>query len=131
MKSTGVPFLLLCVLFACCAARAADPQAYKVELAPVGNDDIDQTLKATSDLISLRKSAPVSPFGLIARARSDSDRLKTALESFGYYESQVVVHINGKLLTDPSLGEALAAMPKGSTAQVAVSFSLGALYHLR
>ena len=124
-------YFLLCVLFACCAARAADPQTYKVDLARVGNDDIDQTLKATSDLISLRASAPVSPFGLIARARSDSDRLKTALESFGYYESQVVVHIDGKLLTDPSLGEALAAMPKGSTAQVAVSFSLGALYHLR
>jgi translocation and assembly module TamA len=131
VKLTVPSFWLLCVLFACCAARAADPQAYKVELAPVGNDDIDQTLKATSDLISLRKSAPVSPFGLIARARSDSDRLKTALESFGYYESQVVVHINGKLLTDPSLGDTLTALPKDSTAQVAVSFTLGTLYHLR
>jgi translocation and assembly module TamA len=131
MKSSVIPFLLLCALFACCVARAADPQAYKVDLAPVGNDDIDQTLKATSDLISLRASAPVSPFGLIARARSDSDRLKTALESFGYYESLVVVHINGKLLTDPSLGETLTALPKDSTAQVAVSFTLGTLYHLR
>jgi translocation and assembly module TamA len=131
MKSMLPPFLFLCVLFACCAARAADPQAYKVELAPVGNDDIDQTLKATSDLISLRASAPVSPFGLIARARSDTDRLKTALESFGYYESQVSVRVNGKLLTDPSLGDTLAALPKDSTAQVAVSFTLGTLYHLR
>jgi translocation and assembly module TamA len=131
MKLTVPSSLFLCVLFACCAARAADPQAYKVALAPVGNDDIDQTLKATSDLISLRASAPVSPFGLIARARSDTDRLKTALESFGYYESQVVVHINGKLLTDPSLGDALTALPKDSTAQVAVSFTLGTLYHLR
>src|SRR3984885_11153963 len=131
MKLAVPSFLLLCVLFACCAARAADPQAYKVELAPVGNDDIDQTLKATSDLISLRASAPVSPFGLIARARSDSDRLKTALESFGYYESKAVVHINGILLTDPSLGDTLTALPKGSTAQVAVSFTLGTLYHLR
>jgi translocation and assembly module TamA len=131
MKSTIPTFLLLCALLSCFAARAADPQAYKVELAPVGNADIDQTLKATSDLISLRTSAPVSPFGLIARARSDSDRLKTALESFGYYESQVVVHINGKLLTDPSLGDTLTALPKGSTAQVAVSFTLGTLYHLR
>lgn len=131
MKSGVTPLLLLCALFACCAARAADPQAYKVELAPVGNDDIDQTLKATSDLISLRGSAPVSPFGLIARARSDSDRLKTALESFGYYESLVVVHINGKLLADPSLGDTLTALPKDSTAQVAVGFTLGTLYHLR
>jgi translocation and assembly module TamA len=131
MKSSVTPFLLLCALFACWTARAADPQAYKVALAPVGNDDVDQTLKATSDLISLRASAPVSPFGLIARARSDSDRLKTALESFGYYESLVVVHINGKLLTDPSLGDTLTALPKDSTAQVAVSFTLGTLYHLR
>jgi translocation and assembly module TamA len=131
MKSGVIPFLLLCALFACCAARAADPQAYKVELASVGNDDIDQTLKATSDLIALRAAAPVSPFGLIARARSDTDRLKTALESFGYYESQVIVHINGKLLTDPSLGDTLAALPKDSTAQVAVSFTMGTLYHLR
>jgi translocation and assembly module TamA len=131
MKSGVTPFLLLCALFACCAARAADPQTYKVELAPVGNDDIDETLKATSDLIALRASAPVSPFGLIARARSDTDRLKTALESFGYYESQVTVRINGKLLTDPSLGDTLAALPKDSTAQVAVSFAMGTLYHLR
>jgi translocation and assembly module TamA len=131
MKSGLTPFLLLCALFACCAVRAADPQAYKVELAPVGNDDIDQTLKATSDLIALRASAPVSPFGLIARARSDTDRLKTALESFGYYESQVIVRINGKLVTDPSLGDTLTALPKDSTAQVAVSFTMGTLYHLR
>jgi translocation and assembly module TamA len=116
---------------ACPASHPPDPQAYKVELAPVGNDDIDQTLKATSDLIALRASAPVSPFGLIARARSDTDRLKTALESFGYYESQVIVRINGKLVTDPSLGDTLTALPKDSTAQVAVSFTMGTLYRLR
>lgn len=97
----------------------------------MGNDDIDATLKATSDLLSLRSSAPVSPFGLIARARSDTDRLKTALESFGYYESHVIININGLLLTDPSLGDALTALPKDSIARVAVSFNLGTLYHLR
>src|SRR5882757_10329501 len=118
MKSTVAQVLLLCALFACCAARAADPQAYKVDLAPVGNDDIDQTLKATSDLLALRSSAPVSPFGLIARARSDTDRLKTALESFGYYESHVIININGLLLTDPGLGDALTALPSGSSAKV-------------
>jgi translocation and assembly module TamA len=114
-----------------CGARAADPQAYQVDLASVGNDNINQTLKATSDLLNLRTSAPVSPFGLIARARSDTDRLKTALESFGYYESHVAITINGLPLTDPSLGDALTALPKGSNAKVAVSFALGTLYHLR
>src|SRR3984957_20567306 len=131
MKSTIFTFLVLGVLGWACSARAADPQAYQVDLASVGDSDIDQTLKETSDLLSLRTSAPVSPFGLIARARSDTDRLKTALESFGYYESHVTININGLLLTDPGLGDALTALPKGSSARVTVSFALGTLYHLR
>jgi translocation and assembly module TamA len=131
MKSIIYTCLLLGALLTGFAARAADPQAYQVDLKSVGNDDIDQTLKATSDLLALRKSAPVSPFGLIARARSDTDRLKTALESFGYYESRVIININGVPLTDPSLGDTLSALPKDSTAHVAVSFTLGTLYHLR
>jgi translocation and assembly module TamA len=131
MKSTIFTLLLFGALGWACGARAADPQAYQVDLASVGYGDIDQTLKATSDLLSLRSSAPVSPFGLIARARSDTDRLKTALESYGYYEAHVSININGLPLTDPSLGDALTALPKGSSARVAISFSLGTLYHLR
>ena len=131
MKSSIFTFLLCSALGWTGSARAADPQAYQVNLASVGNNEIDQALKATSDLLSLRSSAPVSPFGLIARARSDTDRLKTALESFGYYESHVTININGLPLTDPSLGDALTALPKGSTARVAVTFALGTLYHLR
>ena len=34
-------------------------------------------------------------------------------------------------LTDPGLGDTLTALPKGSTAQVVVTFTLGTLYHLR
>src|SRR6202050_3172505 len=122
MKSTIFTFLFLSALGWAGSSRAADPQAYQVDLASVGNNDIDQTLKATSDLLSLRTSAPVSPFGLIARARSDIDRLKTALESFGYYEAHVSININGLPLTDPSLGDALTALPKGSSAPAVVSF---------
>jgi translocation and assembly module TamA len=131
MKSIIQTWFLFTALLTGFAVHAADPQAYQVELKTVGNDDIDQTLKATSDLLALRKSAPVSPFGLIARARSDTDRLKTAMESFGYYESKVTININGVPLTDPSLGDTLSALPKDSTAHVAVSFTLGTLYHLR
>lgn len=131
MKSTIFTLVFLGALGWAGGARAADPQAYQVDLASVGSDDINQTLKATSDLLTLRTSAPVSPFGLIARARSDTDRLKTALESFGYYESHVTITINALPLTDPSLGDALTALPKGSSARVAVSFSLGTQYHLR
>src|ERR1700729_705889 len=127
MKSTIFTCLFLGVLGWAGGARAADPQAYQVNLASVGNNEIDQTLKATSDLLSLRSSAPVSPFGLIARARSDTDRLKTALESFGYYESHVTININGLPLTDPSLGEARTSLQEDISARVAGRFSLGPL----
>jgi translocation and assembly module TamA len=131
--SLRIPLLLVLYALAvyCSSARAADPQTYKVELAGTGNRDMDSTLKATSDLQALRSSAPVSPFGLIGRARSDVDRLTTVLESFGYYEAKVLIKINGLALTDPGLGDALTALPKGNDAKVAISFTLGQVYHLR
>jgi len=112
-------------------AHAADPQPYRVEIASVGNGDMDATLKSTSDLLSLRGKAPVSPFGLIARARSDVDRLTTALEGFGYYQCRVAVKINDMMVSNPGLGEALSTLPKGQDARVAIGFTLGPLYHLR
>ncbi|HEV3181068.1 MAG TPA: POTRA domain-containing protein, partial [Steroidobacteraceae bacterium] len=110
--------------------RAADPQPYRVELASTGNGKFDATLKATSQLEALRTSVPVDPFGLIARARGDVDRLKTVLQSFGYYQSTVSITINGLALDAPSLGDALNALPKGNDALCKVSFNLGPLYHL-
>ncbi len=92
---------------------------------------MDATLKSASDLLALRTTAPVSPFGLIARARSDVDRLTTAIESFGYYQAAVTIKINGTILSNPGLGEALSALPKGSEAAVTVTVALGPLYHLR
>ncbi len=114
----------------CSVAHAADPQPYRVEIASVGNGDMDTTLKATSDLQSLRGTAPVSPFGLIARARSDVDRLKTALESYGYYQGGVAIRINGLMVTNPGLGDALTALPASTDARVQISFTLGPLYHV-
>jgi translocation and assembly module TamA len=121
----------LAVAFFSSWAFGADPQPYKVELASVGDGDMDSTLKATSDLQNLRSSAPVSPFGLIARARSDMDRLKTVLESYGYYEASVRIKINGLALTDPSLGDQLTAAPAGNDAKVNVEFTLATRYTLR
>jgi translocation and assembly module TamA len=112
-------------------AQAADPQPYKVELVSTGNSDMNATLKATSDLVGLRSSAPVGPFGLIGRARSDLDRLKTVLESYGYYQSYVAITIDGLALDDPTLGEGLTAKGAKDDARVKVTFTLGNLYHLR
>ncbi len=112
------------------AARAADPQPYRVDVAPTGNAALDAMLKATSQLQALRTSAPVSPFGLIARARGDVDRLKTVLESFGYYQSRVSIAINSLALDEPTLGDTLSILPNGIEAHCRIAFELGPLYHL-
>ena len=111
-------------------ALGADPQNYKIRLdGPVARD-IASTLSASSDLVSLRKSAPVSPLGLILRARSDTVRLKTVLESYGYYQSAVTATIDGEPLSSADLSDRLAAMPAGKDAAVVVSYVPGPIYHL-
>jgi len=112
------------------AARAADPQPYKVEIKAT-DSSIETTLKASSDLVNLRESAPAGPFALISRARGDIDRLKTVLESFGYYEGTVSVTIDGMVLDDPTLGDSLDAAPAGRDAQVKIVCATGPQFTLR
>jgi translocation and assembly module TamA len=111
-------------------AWSADPQSYKVRLEGPVAHEIASTLSASSDLVSLRKSAPVSPLGLILRARSDTVRLKTVMESYGYYQSAVTALIDGEPLTSADLSDKLAAMPAGKEAAVVLSYVPGPLYHL-
>jgi translocation and assembly module TamA len=131
---SSIPGIISIIVLAACMARrvhAADPQTYRVEIAPTGDGSMDDTLRATSELLSLRKTAPVSPFGLIARARGEVDRLRTVLESYGYYQSSVTVQIDGLPLNGGELADHLAALPKGKDARVTVRFELGPLYHVR
>jgi translocation and assembly module TamA len=127
---SGVLLLIAVLLYRVCA-YAADPQPYKVDMASTGDSSLNSTLKATSELETLRKSAPVGPFGLIGRARGDLERLKTVLESFGYYQSYVEIRIDGLPLDDPNLGEELTSKSKDQEAEVKITFSIGPLYHLR
>jgi len=128
---SGVLLLTAVLLYGACRAYAADPQPYKVDMASTGDSTLNSTLKATSDLETLRKSAPVGPFGLIGRARGDLERLKTVLESFGYYQSYVEIRIDGLPLDDPGLGEELTSKSKDADAEIKITFSIGPLYHLR
>jgi len=123
--------LLTVLLWGASSVHGADPQPYKVDMASTPDSSLNSTLKATSDLATLRKSAPVGPFGLIGRARGDLERLKTVLESFGYYQSYVAITIDGLPLDDPGLAEELTSRSKDSDSQVKVTFSLGPIYHLR
>src|ERR1700712_2286619 len=75
-------------------AYGADPQPYKVNFTDTPVKALNDMLKGSSELSTLRKSAPVGPFGLIGRAHSDITRLRTVLESFGYYQGSVQVTID-------------------------------------
>ena len=130
---SSIPRIISIIILAACMARvagAADPQTYRVDIASTGDGPMDATLRATSELVSLRGTAPVSPFGLIARARGEVDRMKTVLESYGYYQSSVTIKIDGYALNSGELADELTALPKGKDARVAISFELGPLYHL-
>jgi translocation and assembly module TamA len=129
---SGVLLLIAIVLlYGASPARAADPQPYKVDMASTGDSALNATLKATSELETLRKTAPVGPFGLIGRARGDLERLKTVLESFGYYQSYVEIRIDRLPLDDPGVGEELTSRSKDDDSEVKITFSIGPLYHLR
>ncbi len=111
-------------------AHAADPQSYRVEIVASGVPALDAALKPSSELESLRATAPVGPFGLIARAQGDIERLETVLQSFGYYQGTAGITIDGHPLNDPGLGDELTARPKGNDARVRITLTLGPLYHL-
>ena len=122
--------LLACSALSARVAHGADPQPYRIQFASTGHGALDSTIKATSQLQTLRTSAPVNAYGLIARARGDVDRLKTVLESFGYYEGSVDITIEDLALDAPTLGDTLSALPKGKDAQVKIAVATGPLFHV-
>ncbi len=119
-------YCALAMRFAC----AANPQPYRIDWVSTGNGGIDSTLKLTSQLQALRASAPVGAYGLIARARADVSRLRTVLESFGYYQGAITITIDGRELESAGLGEVLSALPKGVAAHVRIVPDLGPLFHV-
>jgi translocation and assembly module TamA len=127
----GLVILLVCGVMGVQCARAANPQPYKVDWTSSGEKGIDSTMKLTSQLETLRTTAPVDPFGLIARARGDVNRLQTVLQSFGYYDGSVDIKINGMALDSVDLGNKLVALPKKSEAHVEIVPTLGPLFHVR
>ena len=129
-RAGGLVAFLACGVLGAHAAHAANPQSYAVDWVSSGDKAIDSTMKLTSQLETLRKTAPVDPFGLIARARGDVTRLQTVLQSFGYYDGSITITINGMGLDNGALADALAALPKKSDAHVKVDPTLGPLFHI-
>ncbi len=110
---------------------AADPQGYSVDFQATGNDALDQAMKDSSLLVSLREKAPAGPFALVARAKGDVERLETALHAYGYYQGHAAIAIVDRKIDDPDLPNLLDALPKDKDAAVKISAVLGPRYSLR
>jgi translocation and assembly module TamA len=125
--------LTLCMLTATTATKtllAADPQPYNVTLKPTGDTALDAALQGSSTLVSLRTSAPVAGFALTERARQDTSRFETALQSFGYYKASVTTTIGGHKLDDPTLPATIDAAPANPPLEIVASFDLGPRFQL-
>ena len=122
--------LLLCLAFAQ-SVNAADPQTYNVTIEPSVSPEADALLNTSSLLVTLRDTAPVPPFGLIARASGDAQRLSTVLNSFGYYGPNVTITIEGRQLNDETLPPFLDRVPQGTPVNIQVAIEEGPLYRLR
>jgi translocation and assembly module TamA len=113
------------------AGQAADPQPYKVTIDKTGEAGLDGAINDSSTLVSLHDSAPVGPFALISRARADAGRFAAAMQSYGYYKSQVAITIAGRPLDDPGLADVLDAAPTGQDVPVDVKLTVGPEFHFR
>jgi translocation and assembly module TamA len=131
MTSRFCAILLAFNLWSGLPASAADPQSYDLTIDNTGTAALDAALKTGSLLDTLRTSAPVSPFGLLERARQDIDRFQTVLQGFGYYLAQVTVTIADHNPDDPALLAILDAIPNGRPVSVRIRITPGPLYHLR
>ena len=131
MRAWACLFACAWLFLAASFAQAANPQPYDIAIQPTGTGELDDALQASALLVSLKDSAPVPPFGLIARARQDAPRLVTALHSFGYYAANLTITIAGRALDDPDLPMVLDAIPMGMSVDVAVKIDTGPLYRLR
>src|SRR5262249_16138396 len=101
-------------------ASGADPQPYQVMIEPTVSSDIDALLRTTSFLGTRGETAPVPPFGLVARATGDVQRLASVLNSFGYYRPIISITIEGRALDDPILPSFLDQVPQGTAVNVKI-----------
>lgn len=129
-RHLAVLVLLGVLAFAAERSLAADPQPYNVTVAETGNSALDKAMSDASQLASLRDKAPVAPFALISRAKTDVDRLQTVLQGFGYYDGTVRITIDERPVDDPELAQILSAVPEGKAVVVKIAADMGPLYHL-
>ena len=112
------------------SVHAADPQTYSVAISGTNSAEVEATLRASSQLVTLAGSGPVPAFALINRARDDVARIQTALDSFGFYQNSVNISIAGLPPDDPELPARLDALAVGTQAPVKITVTMGPLYRI-
>lgn len=112
------------------AETPPDPanRPYTVAIAPTGNASLDTALGEASRLVQLREQAPTTPFGLVARAAEDRERMARALHSEGYWGGAVDIRIGGTPLGTPGLADRLESLPRDAPIPVEIAAEPGPLY---
>lgn len=116
--------------FSVIGAHAADPQPYEVTVRPSGDNALDDAIKTSAALISLREKAPVGGFALARRAEADADRFRDALSAFGYYNGSIAITIGGLAPGDPALPAVIEAAPAKPPIPVIIIATTGPRFHL-
>lgn len=119
-------------------AWAADPQPYVTTVKPTGQADLDAALNASSDLLGLQGTHAVGPFALAGRVRSDYERLRTALESCGYYGGTVTITLTRQGAKDgvkldgqsSALASWIEGIPEKEKVAAEITVEKGPLYHV-
>jgi len=76
------------------AATSEPGIPYEVSIEGVEDEDLLSILKASSLLAALADKPPATAIGLRRRVEDDVDRLRTALQSEGYYASEIDFEID-------------------------------------
>lgn len=108
---------------------------YHVDIAPSTDGSLDSMISAASTLVSLQKTKAVDPYALAGRIRGDYDRVRTALESLGYYDGTVTITVrfpDGQKIDgrDPRLPDRLAARKDGKPLTITIATKTGPRFHL-
>jgi len=125
--------VLFCLLPALLASvgRAADTVDSTIDLAATGETALDDALRESATLVQLHDSGKTSPATLIARARTDQDRLLDAMHSLGHYAASLRLTIADLTLDDPALPDTLDAWPEGKPVPVHIEPTPGPVFTLR
>jgi len=111
------------------AASALAQVAYEVSLPEeVEPPELGTALEASSNLAALTDEPPPSVAGLVRRAEGDLERLRAAMRSYGFYEGEATITLNGVPLDDPELLDRLQRAAEGLSVQVDISVEPGPQY---